>query len=277
MNSDKKESIAITAIINEVNQFDNIQESLKKKDKEPVWDGELTLYQAQSNKSNEIMGRIPVQVKGIGQDIDKKEGTLDYRVKISDIENYKKDKKGAIFFVVEVFENRETAIYYKTFDLETIDDILKSITTKQITKKFQFKRLEKNQLVSICIDFIDKLNIYESIVPIKKVEVYDKKILCYDYNTKYELEEMKKANEVFFETNSYQKAKKKLEEQNVIILHGEPWVGKTSTARKLVMNYIEQGYLFLYGNVDDLVEIKNKVAMEGKRSEERRVGKECRL
>lgn len=264
MNSDKKESIAITAIINEVNQFDNIQESLKKKDKEPVWDGELTLYQAQSNKSNEIMGRIPVQVKGIGQDIDQKEGTLDYRVKISDIENYKKDKKGAIFFVVEVFENRETAIYYKTFDLETIDDILKSITTKQITKKFQFKRLEKNQLVSICIDFIDKLNIYESIVPIKKVEVYDKKILCYDYNTKYELEEMKKANEVFFETNSYQKAKKKLEEQNVIILHGEPWVGKTSTARKLVMNYIEQGYIFLYGNVDDLVEIKNKVAMEGK-------------
>lgn len=44
MNSDKKESIAITAIINEVNQFDNIQENLKKKDKEPVWDGELTLY-----------------------------------------------------------------------------------------------------------------------------------------------------------------------------------------------------------------------------------------
>ncbi len=264
MNSDKKESIAITAIINEVNQFDNIQENLKKKDKEPVWDGELTLYQAQSNQSNEIIGRIPVQVKGIGKEIDKKEPTLDYGVKISDIENYKKDKKGAIFFVVEVFENRETAIYYKVFDLETIDNILKSIKTKQITKKFEFKRLEKNQLVSICIDFIDKLNVYETIIPIKKVEVYDKKILCYDYNTKYELEEMKKANEVFFETNSYREAKKKLEKQNVIILHGEPWVGKTSTARKLVMNYIEEGYLFLYGNVDDLVEIKSKVAMEGK-------------
>lgn len=117
-------------------------------------------------------------------------------------------------------------------------------------------------MISICIEFIKKLEIYEDVIPIKEIEVYDKKTICYDYNTKYELEEMKKLNEVFYETNAYQEAKEKLEEQNVIILHGEPWVGKTSTARKLVMNYIEQGYVFLYGNVDALVEIKNKVSIK---------------
>lgn len=264
MNSDKKESIAITAIINEVNQFDNLQESLRKSDKEPVWDGELRLYKAESNKSDEIIGRIPVQVKGTEGDGHNTKDTLNYKVKISDIENYKKDKKGAIFFVVEVFENRQTKIYYKMFDLKTIDEILNSKKPKQSTKSVQFKKLEKNKLASICIDFMKNLNIYESIVPVPKVEVYDKKTICYDDNTKYELEEMKKANEVFFETNAYREAKKKLDQQNIIILHGEPWVGKTSTARKLVMAYIDQGYLFLYGNVDDLVEIKNKVAMEGK-------------
>lgn len=264
MNSDKKESIAVTAIINEVNQYDNLQENIKKREKEPVWDGDLILYQSESNKSSEIIGRIPVQVKGIGQAIDTAKNTLSYKVKISDIENYKKDKKGAIFFVVEVLENRGTIIYYKIFDIETIDDILGSVKKGQKTKTFQFEKLEKKALVSICIDFIAKLNTYETIVPVKKVEVYDKGILCYDYNTKYELDEMKKANKTFYETNAYKEAKEKLEQQNVIILHGEPWVGKTSTARKLVMNYIDQGYLFLYGNVDDLVEIKSKVAMEGK-------------
>lgn len=146
MNSDKKESIAITAIINEVNQFDNLQESLKKQDKEPVWDGELKLYQSESNQSNEIMGRIPVQVKGIGKDIDKKEQTLDYKVKISDIENYKKDKKGAIFFVVEVFENRETTIYYKMFDLETIDNILGTVKKQTKNQKISIQKTRKKSI-----------------------------------------------------------------------------------------------------------------------------------
>lgn len=264
MNSDKKESISIAAIINEVNKFDNLQEDLKRRDKGPVWDGELCLYKGESNKTNEIAGRIPVQVKGLGKAVDKKEDTINYRVKISDIENYKKDKRGAIFFVVAIFENRETAIYYKMFDIETIDNILSSIDIGLKTKKFEFKILEKNKLLDISIDFIEKLDVYESIKRINKIEVYDKKIICYDDNTKNELEEIKKSNQVFFETNAYREAKEKLEKQNIIILHGEPWVGKTSTARRLVMDYIDKGYLFLHGGVDDLVEIKTKIATEGK-------------
>lgn len=264
MNSSKKESIAITAIINETNKFDNLQDDLRKRDKEPVWDGILRLYQKDTNKSDEIVGIIPVQVKGTEGSKETKKESLNYSVKISDIENYKKDKKGAIFFVVEVLENRDTTIYYKMFDLKTIDEVLIDVKKGQKTKRFNFQRLNKNQLVSLCVDFIKKLDVYEDIVQIKKVEVYDKKTVCYDYNTKYEYGEMKKSNEVFFETNAYKEAKEKLEKQNVIILHGEPWVGKTSTARKLVTNYINQGYVFLYGNVDDLVDIKNKVSMDGK-------------
>ena len=42
MNSTKKESIAITGLINEINKFDNLQEYLKKRDKEPVWDGRIS-------------------------------------------------------------------------------------------------------------------------------------------------------------------------------------------------------------------------------------------
>ena len=36
MNSNKKESIVITALKNEVNKYDNLDEDLKKRDKEPI-------------------------------------------------------------------------------------------------------------------------------------------------------------------------------------------------------------------------------------------------
>lgn len=262
MNSNKKESIAITALKNEVNKYDNLDEDLKKRDKEPIWDGNLYLYKKDSSKNTDMVGKIPVQVKG--RDAKCNERGVFYDVKINDIENYRKTNIGAIFFVVEIDERRNTKIYYKLFDLKTIERILSENTTGNKTKRFKFKELKNNQLVSICIEFIRRLNIYKDIKPIQEIEVYDKKTICYDYNTKYELEEMRKSNEVFYETNAYKEAKDKLENQNIIILHGEPWVGKTSTARKLVMNYIEKGYMFIFGNVDDLAEIKEKIAIDEK-------------
>lgn len=262
MNSSKKESIAITAITNEINKYDNLQEYFNKRDKEPVWDGKIELYKGDSNKTIDIVGEIPVQIKGTDAKNNKEAETY-YDVKISDIENYRKTNVGTIYFVVEIDENRNTKIFYKEFDLKTIEKILEETKTKNNkTKRFKFATLANNSLSTICIEFINKLKIYKEIKPIKEIEVYDKQTLCYNYNTKYELNEIKKSNKVFYETNAYKEAKDKLEKQNIVILHGEPWVGKTSTARKLVSNYIEQGYMFVYGNVDDLPKIKDQVAID---------------
>lgn len=282
MNSSKTESIAISAIINEINQYDNLQENLKKRDKEPVWDGKIELYKGDSNKSTDIVGIIPVQVKGrnakqknntnaslkankiINEKIIEEKETY-YDVKISDIENYRKSNIGAIYFIIEIDSNKNTQIFYKVFDLKTIEQILEENKTKNSkTKRLKFKLLKKNELVSICIEFVNTLKIYEKIKPLAETEVYDKKVMCYNYNTKYELDEIKKSSKVFFETNAYKEAKEKLEKQNIVILHGEPWVGKTTTARKLVLDYIEQGYMFMYGNVDDLQKIKEQVAVDEK-------------
>ena len=264
MNSTKKESIAITGLINEINKFDNLQEYLKKRDKEPVWDGRIELYKSDSNKASEIIGEIPVQVKGRDAQISRsKDEQVYYDVKITDIENYRKSNIGAIFFVVEIDKSRNTQIFYKEFDLKTIEKILEENQNKNTkTKRCCFTPLKNNNLVSICIEFINKLKIYKEIKPLKEIEVYDKKTICYNYNTKYELSEIKKSNQVFYPTNAYKEAKEKLEKQNIIILHGEPWVGKTSTARKLVSEYIEKEYIFIYGNVDDLPKIKEQVAID---------------
>ncbi len=282
MNTSKTESIAISTIKNEINQYDNLEENLRKRDKEPVWDGKIELYKKDSNKTTDIVGIIPVQVKGQNikqknkiqtqqktrtnkhtQDQTKNEAY--YNVKISDIENYRKSNIGAIYFIIEIDEYRNSQIYYKVFNLKIIEQILEENKIKNCkTKRIKFAPLEKNKLVSICIDFINDLKIYKEIKPLPQTEVYDKKVVCYNYNTKYELEEIKKSNKVFFETNAYKEAKEKLEKQNIVILHGEPWVGKTTTARKLVSDYIEQGYMFIYGNVDDLQNIKEQVAIDEK-------------
>ena len=263
MNSNKKENIAITAIINEVNKFDNIEDNLRKRDKEPVWDGDLMLYKNDSLKKSNIVGRIPVQVKGTNKKENNKINTY-YDVEIVDIENYRKDNKGAIFFVVEIGEDRTTQIYYKIFDLETIQELLSKNTKNRKTKRIKFKKLESNELIDICIEFIKRLNVYKKIEPISEIKVCNNKVICYDNIDKYELEEAKKFKPFFCETNVYLEAKRKLEKQNIIILHGEPWVGKTTTAKRLVEDYIDKGYIFKYGNVDDLVDIKKSVAVDEK-------------
>ena len=131
MNSSKTESIAISAIINEINKYDNLQENLRKRDKEPVWDGKIELYKKDSNKTTDIVGIIPVQVKGqnikqknkirISQKTNTKaeEQTRNeayYNVKISDIENYRKSNIGAIYFITEIdeYKNHKYITKYST-------------------------------------------------------------------------------------------------------------------------------------------------------------------
>ena len=55
MNTSKTESIAISTIKNEINQYDNLEENLRKRDKEPVWDGKIELYKKDSNKTTDIV------------------------------------------------------------------------------------------------------------------------------------------------------------------------------------------------------------------------------
>lgn len=266
MNSNKIESVGITALKNEVNKYDNLLENFSTRDKNPVWDGNIEVYKKDSNKTSDIVGIIPVQIKGkLIDELELFEDELCYNVKISDIKNYRKINMPTLYFVVGIDKNKNTQIFYKVFDLKTIEEILeKNKSEERKTKRISFKKLEKNKLFSICIKIIENLKIYEKIKPLSKIEVYEKEVKCYNYNTKYEIDEIEKSNKIFVETNAYRKAKKKLEKQNIIIIHGEPWVGKTTTARKLVSEYIKQGYMFVYGNVDDLSKIKEQVAINEK-------------
>ena len=201
MNSSKVESIAITAVKNEINKYENLLEKLSDRDKQPVWDGHIELYKGDSNKTTDIVGIIPVQVKG--RSVSKYENEKDtyFSVKISDIENYRKSNIGAIYFLVKIDCNKNTKIFYKVFDFKNVEQILNE-NKNQITIRFKFEPLKENELDTICINFIKNLNTYKNIEVLKKTEVYEKSVICYNYNTQYELEEIKKSNKVLYETNA---------------------------------------------------------------------------
>lgn len=70
-------------------------------DKTPSWDGNVFVYKSKDNKKNNIMGKVPIQVKGTKSNPVNKDGTISYYADVADLNNYYNDG-GAIFFVIFV-------------------------------------------------------------------------------------------------------------------------------------------------------------------------------
>ena len=64
---------------------------------------------------------------------------------------------------------------------------------------------------------------------------------------------------------SYNKARDVLKDNNVLIIHGEPGVGKTSMAKSLCNSYIKNNYQFIFGNVNNIKEIEQEIYSDGKK------------
>lgn len=79
----------------------------------------------------------------------------------------------------------------------------------------------------------------------------------------YEKQEIIEESKFFVETEVYKKAEKLLEKSNVVLIHGTPGAGKTTLARRLSIKYLKKDYELIYGHVDDLKEIENKIYSDG--------------
>ena len=194
MNSTKKESIAINALINEAEESHNKvfgnKINITNQNQEGIYEFKIKnfedennitsvemeyyieiltdisdlikieLYKKDSNKKDDIVGEIPVQVKGTNTK--NKHNETYYDVEIVDIQAYQKTKTETIYFVVEIDKNRGTKIYYKIFDQKTIEEILQ-LAQNQKKKRLKFMKLKNNELVKICIEFIKQKNIIKGV------------------------------------------------------------------------------------------------------------------
>lgn len=103
---------------------------VQKNDKTPSWDGDLLLYPRTPFRKSELIGRIPVQVKG--KQVKKYSGS--FSLSIADLRNYSRDH-GVMLFVVEFIESDAFCIYYRAllpFDLTKILEGIGHEKTKAI-------------------------------------------------------------------------------------------------------------------------------------------------
>ena len=126
---------------------------LQKNSTLPSWDGEIYIYRSSSKKKEDMIGRVPVQVKGTAND-DFSQDEIKYSVSRSDLENYFNDG-GALYFVIYVRESGNAKIYYNALTPDKLHEILGETPKQQKTRTITFNTFpEKSE---------DKINLLKKI------------------------------------------------------------------------------------------------------------------
>lgn len=139
MNNNNTEAFGTTAVKRSIMQTKRLSPYIQEKDKEPLWDGAVFLYHDQSQKNDNLVGRVPTQVKGkVCNDFSKK--VISYPVDISALKTYQKDG-GVIYFVVLIDkEEIKEKIYYAALTPVNIGLYLDEIKKeKQAEKSIKLK------------------------------------------------------------------------------------------------------------------------------------------
>jgi hypothetical protein len=153
--SNKIESIGITAVTTEVNRHDLLHPDLDTNDKTLFFDGHIHVYKAKAQNKINWLGRIPVQVKGKEVTTFHKE-TTNFRLEKSWLMAYKSEA-GAMFFVVEILKSsQETRIFCEQYLPYDIEKLLEKIGTKKSIgiKLSQLIRNEASDLSISCHNFL---------------------------------------------------------------------------------------------------------------------------
>lgn len=259
MESVKIESIAVNAVNNEIDKYNVLVGNLQKNDRGVSLDGYISLYLSEKLESKNFLGNIPVQIKGkvVRTFSDNKRN---YQIKITDLQNYINDGKGIVYFVVEILPSIETKIFYNVLSIEKINKYLKDVKSNQQTKNIVLDELKNGDLVSIITDLYNTWKNTNIIIEKNTKNI----IVTYssskdDVIEKSRIEEIEKENKPFIPTTAYIEVQNKLKKDSIVLIHGEPWVGKTTIANELVKEYYQNGYKFIYGRANELEKVEEKI------------------
>lgn len=102
-----------------------ISQYLNENDKEPSWDGSLSLYSGNKRNKKCFLGRVPVQVKGIEVD-DFKTDKIKFKITKDDLNAYLHEPT---FFVVCQIKRgtKERKLFYREFLPDTVKAILRGM------------------------------------------------------------------------------------------------------------------------------------------------------
>lgn len=135
MNSTLIENVGISYLNIFLSKAKNILPVIHQMEKYPIWDGELLLYKSEKLVNDDLICRVPVQVKSEKKDIIKLDTTT-YSVEKEHLIKYA-DEGGVLFIKVIYNESGSNKIYMnlllKSDIIELLDKSKQSSKTKNIT------------------------------------------------------------------------------------------------------------------------------------------------
>ncbi|HEO0828778.1 TPA: DUF4365 domain-containing protein [Streptococcus agalactiae] len=156
VNNRKIETLGLSYLRTVLDKNNYLQTYFDENDKTPLWDGEIHLLRAPSEKKSDIIGKVPVQIKATQQ----KKKNNRFLISLSDLELYQKNG-GFVLFVVWIDEeNNIKEILYKSLLPLSIKNLIKRSKRKLTTgapKKvsIEIHSLSENKVYPMLMDFIN--------------------------------------------------------------------------------------------------------------------------
>lgn len=158
MNSIKIEKGAILALKSIICLHGKMNELLNEDDKEPSWDGDIFVYSNEDLKVENIIYKIPTQVKGKNDESLINRTRITYPVEYKNLRNYF-NNGGVCYFVIVISDDGErTTIFYNALTPIKLQSLLKGTEKKESDQKKsipmnQLKNNDKNELYRVLMQF----------------------------------------------------------------------------------------------------------------------------
>lgn len=157
VNTKRIEESATTILKGALLKCPLIEPYISSNDKTPSWDGFVLVYKSEKTKKDNILGRVPIQIKGTTKII--KPDIATFPCSFSDLNNYYKDG-GCIFFLISVdLSTGNPRIFYRTLLVFDLDKIIKGNGNHK-TSTIHLKPFptDANEIANIFLEFIDNVH-----------------------------------------------------------------------------------------------------------------------
>ncbi|SNH72090.1 DUF4365 domain-containing protein [Streptococcus pneumoniae] len=174
-NNRKTETLGVSYLSTFIDKHELLQSYFESNDKTPVWDGEIHVLKSPSEKKDEILGKVPVQIKTTRQ---KKDVLKSFSLDTRDLELYKPNG-GVVLIVVWLNEdNGLRDIYYKSLPPLSIKNLLKKskLKNKSTNRKklsIEIFKLDEKKMYPMLVDFINNSQKQYSFINVEGISVED--------------------------------------------------------------------------------------------------------
>lgn len=169
-NNRKIETLGVSHLSTFIDKHELLQSYFDRNDKTPVWDGEIHVLKSPSEKKDEILGKVPVQIKTTRQ---KKDVLKSFSLDTRDLELYKPNG-GVVLFVIWLNEdNGLRDIYYKSLPPLSIKNLLKNKSTNKKKLSIEIFKLDEKKMYPMLVDFINNSQKQYSFINVEGISVED--------------------------------------------------------------------------------------------------------